>query len=447
MKRTPDSAVTSEEIVEALNKALSSEEFDGADRLKDFLTYVVQESVEGRGGEILGKRIAQDVYGRSAAQDSMTANVVRVDAGRLRRRLDLYYGKEGKEDAVRIHIDRGGYAPRFAYLESSENEQSLASTKGQEREFSASRVAWIATAVAAAIALVVVIIALLPQRSARDVQAQNYETLDRRAEREVLFEVSPASLQAINLAEEARTMMFPATQPTRLLAALTLFEEAIELDPTYFGGFAGAAQASAMFGGLAPTGDRRDEMLSRARTYAEKAVSLDPASAWSQSSLALVNMFERNFDEANRLSQRAVLLDPTDLISLEIDAIVAFFSGDFDRARTSSSPDQHQERSGSRFPWRSVYGNASFYLGDYETAVEFLLAAAENGEPISEISTAHLIASLYASGSRKKAQKYLDEYVVAWPESRLEELMYRLFQDPANADALISELRELGWRG
>ncbi len=438
--------VTSQDSLIALERVLASEEFNGADRLKEFLTYVVQESISGRGDKILGKRIAQDVYGRDTSRESETANVVRVDAGRLRRRLDAYYRTEGAKDNVRIHVDKGGYAPSFSYA--SQREQDSNSTRLSE-EGPKKEVPKTAFLVGSITACVAIAFFAAFQFSKRDIlvaesAAPNAE--ERRVQRGVLFEASPASLQALNLAEEARTMMFPATQPTRLLAALILFEEAIELDPTYFGGHAGAAQASAMFAGLAPLGDKRDQMMVKARTYAETAVDLDPASAWCQSALALVNMFERNFEEANRLSQRAVSLDPEDLITVEIDAIIAFFSGDFDRARTSTAPERHEGRAGTRFPWRNVYGNASFYLDEYDTAVSVLLAAVENGEPVSEINSAHLIASLQASGRKKEAKRYLNEYETAWPESRIEEFMFRLFDDPENARKLISQLTDAGWQ-
>lgn len=65
------------------------------------------EKLSGRGEKIMGKSIAQDVYGRRAEKDIATANVVRVDAGRLRRRLELYYAEEGRGDPVRISIAKG----------------------------------------------------------------------------------------------------------------------------------------------------------------------------------------------------------------------------------------------------------------------------------------------------------------------------------------------------
>lgn len=209
-------------------------------------------------------------------------------------------------------------------------------------------------------------------------------TADRRSvERAVLFETSPRTLQARNLAEEARDMFFPATQPARLTAARILFEAVIELDPTYFGGYAGAAHATAFFRGLAPLGPQRDKVLSSSRAYAAMALELGPSEAWSHSAVALLKLFTREFDEALASSLRAVELEPSDLYVLEFDAIIAFFAGDFVRARASADPEIHGNRTGTRFPWRNVYGNASFYLNEYDRSVAFLLEAAAKGEPVS----------------------------------------------------------------
>lgn len=428
--------VDSETVANALHRVVSSKTFAGADRLKEFLQYIVQQSLEGRGDKILGKHIAQDVYGRLSEKDIATANVVRVDAGRLRRRLDVYYADEGAADPLRIRVAKGGYSPQFEVEPTPGNLTKIPAVR--VRPFA------IGTAVLGSLALLAVYI-LRPEDDP-DSGPQSIQPEARQyAERAALFEQSPAALQARNLAEEAREMMFPATQPARLLAALTLFEKAIELNPDYFGGYAGAAQASAVFGGLAPNGPEREQMLAKARNYAEEATRLAPAEGWSQSALALLLMFEREFDEANRLSKRAVALDPDDLITLEIDAIIAFFSGDFERAIASSDPELHRDRQGSRFPWRNVLGNASFYAGNYDEAAEHLLEAAASGGPVSEINTAHLIAALQASGRTQEAQKLVQEYQETWPDSRVEEFMLRLFQNPEDAEKLMAQMREAGW--
>lgn len=58
-----------------------------------------------------------------------------------------------------------------------------------------------------------------------------------------------------------------------------------------------------------------------------------------------------------------------------------------------------------------------------------------------------LVASLHAAGRVAEARMRLNEYEQTWSESRLEELMARLFKEKRHADRLINELREAGWKG
>jgi TolB-like protein len=73
----------------------------------------VQETLAGRGDRLKGYSIAVQVFERPADFDAQTDPLVRVEAGRLRRRLAEYYQSQGRDDAVRIELPRGGYTPVF----------------------------------------------------------------------------------------------------------------------------------------------------------------------------------------------------------------------------------------------------------------------------------------------------------------------------------------------
>ena len=82
-------------------------------RLKRFLEYVATETISGRGGRLKGVVIAHDVFDKTDPDEAQSTTIVRVEAGRLRRRLDDYYRREGKNDPLRIRIPKGGYAVIF----------------------------------------------------------------------------------------------------------------------------------------------------------------------------------------------------------------------------------------------------------------------------------------------------------------------------------------------
>jgi adenylate cyclase len=109
----PPAEPTNDETVGALNRVLGSKVFDGAGRARDFLAFIVQETLGGRGGRLKGYAIAVQVFERPADFDAQTDPLVRVEAGRLRRRLAEYYQGEGRDDPLRIELPRGGYTPVF----------------------------------------------------------------------------------------------------------------------------------------------------------------------------------------------------------------------------------------------------------------------------------------------------------------------------------------------
>jgi adenylate cyclase len=102
-----------EAVREELGRILASSEFEASQRNRRFLTYVVEEALNGRADRIKAYSIATSVFGRGADFDPQLDSIVRIEAGRLRRALDRYYWTAGQADGVRITIPRGGYAPVF----------------------------------------------------------------------------------------------------------------------------------------------------------------------------------------------------------------------------------------------------------------------------------------------------------------------------------------------
>ena len=108
-------APSGEAVKQELERILASPDFVASDRLKRFLRFVVEEALAGRGDRLHGYPIALEVLGRDASFDPQTDPVVRMEAGRLRRRLERYYLGAGQSDPVRIDMPKGGYAPTFTW--------------------------------------------------------------------------------------------------------------------------------------------------------------------------------------------------------------------------------------------------------------------------------------------------------------------------------------------
>ena len=94
-------------------KVLSSESFHEAFRLQQFFRYVVDKYCEGNAKEINQYSIGVDAFGFGEDFDPLQSSVVRMEAGRLRRRLTLYYATEGAAEELRIEIPKGSYTPQI----------------------------------------------------------------------------------------------------------------------------------------------------------------------------------------------------------------------------------------------------------------------------------------------------------------------------------------------
>jgi serine/threonine-protein kinase len=112
-RSTPSPRVDSREVREGLEKVLASAAFAGAPRVQQFLRFVVEETLEGRVGDLKESVVAVHVFGRRSDFDSHNDSVVRVQATHLRKRLREYYRTEGLSDGIVIEIPPGAYVPAF----------------------------------------------------------------------------------------------------------------------------------------------------------------------------------------------------------------------------------------------------------------------------------------------------------------------------------------------
>ena len=100
-------------VEQQLEKILASSQFIETTRLNRFLQYLVRQSLNGNSDALKGYAIGLDVFDKPDDFDPSIDTIVRVQAGKLRTRLDLYYASEGKDDPLRIVVPKGSYAPVF----------------------------------------------------------------------------------------------------------------------------------------------------------------------------------------------------------------------------------------------------------------------------------------------------------------------------------------------
>ena len=99
---------------EQLRRILESREFKRARRMSRFLEVVVEEALAGRGDSLKEHFLGTAVFDRPASFDPAGDPLVRVEARRLRSKLRDYYASTGAQDALRIGLPTGQYAPEFS---------------------------------------------------------------------------------------------------------------------------------------------------------------------------------------------------------------------------------------------------------------------------------------------------------------------------------------------
>ena len=109
MKAAPSTAACREELEQILKSSL----FASAERLGQFLSYVVEEALAGRSDRIKEYSIGVSVYGKPSDYDPKIDGTVRGEASRLRARLLQFYAGSGRDHKLRIEIPKGAYRPVF----------------------------------------------------------------------------------------------------------------------------------------------------------------------------------------------------------------------------------------------------------------------------------------------------------------------------------------------
>ena len=117
----PDSGcgIAAESVRAQLEKILVGQPFSHSERLCRFLRFTVEEAIQGRAARLKEYQIGVDVFDKKGEYDPRIDPIVRVEAGRLRSKLEEYYRGEGRDDPVLIKLKKGSYAPVFERAEAA----------------------------------------------------------------------------------------------------------------------------------------------------------------------------------------------------------------------------------------------------------------------------------------------------------------------------------------
>lgn len=159
----PQTAQFAEERSE-LDAVLRSGLLNRSPHLVRFLTYVCEHYFEGRSAQIKEYTIGVEAFGRPAEFDPKKDSIVRVEAHRLRKRLETYYAGEGAEHRIKIFIPNGQYAPRFVVSSDTAHEPEAAPAEVPPARPERSSKRWVIAGLAACLFSVLIAAALREAR-------------------------------------------------------------------------------------------------------------------------------------------------------------------------------------------------------------------------------------------------------------------------------------------
>jgi CheY-like chemotaxis protein len=109
------SGADNQEIRLQLARILNSEVFAKSPQLSRFLKHCVEQTLKGQQDYLKEQLLGTEVF-RRVPFDPRLDPIVRVEARRLRAKLDEYYAGEGARDSIVISFQRGDYIPRFVHV-------------------------------------------------------------------------------------------------------------------------------------------------------------------------------------------------------------------------------------------------------------------------------------------------------------------------------------------
>jgi len=121
---SPTHHFSDREIFAQVERLEASQSFAGSERLLQFMRFIVAETLKGNASTLKEAVIGNVIYRRDPPYDPRIDSTVRVEARRLRRKLEDYYLSEGRGDPIRILLPTGSYVPDFEAHASAGNEPS-----------------------------------------------------------------------------------------------------------------------------------------------------------------------------------------------------------------------------------------------------------------------------------------------------------------------------------
>jgi adenylate cyclase len=238
----------------------------------------------------------------------------------------------------------------------------------------------------------------------------------RGNERERLEKVHTHNLEAYELYVRARATPYPPV-PAKIDAARQMFEEVIQRDPGFAGGYAGVGQMlclKSIFGQF----DYRDA-TSKALEMASRGIEVDASFGHAHMVMALAKMLDRDFDGAMAAAEKAIDLQPNDADAHAYLGVIFMISGQPDRAE---APIGNALRLNPQFvagPYLNILCIARSLNHDLAAAADAFERNLGRDGPIGPPILAFAMMIYHGLGQPQKVEEHSNVLAARFPDFRL----------------------------
>jgi tetratricopeptide (TPR) repeat protein len=428
---SPIQALAAKDIRTQVDRVLGSSELAKSQRLQDFLNHITEEFLAGRADRIKGLSIAQAVFSAGKSFDAEANSIVRVEAGRLRRRLAEYYTSAGRDDPIIVDIPKGAYVPRF-----TQNPEISALNKSSQPDHRPGTALTGRWQLFGLVVLVVLLVSSWLYFGARDQSVTGEMNRNKIPEP---FKSSEAEI----LFQQSYMLMMPPQNLARLISSRQLFQRVIEMDSTFVGGYAGKS-ITFSFQVIFIKSENITDDLRQALTLAERAVEVDPESQLGHAVLALALALNAKTDNALDHVQYVIADLPHEEYASAIAATSLIICGEPSKAIDLLSYALKINPSETRTPYLNLLGIAQYVKGDFTEAAESLELNQVRGGPKGPHMDVFLAASYAQMGKDFEAQAIIKKLQRINPKYPVEAWLSNFIKSDVMLQETMNKLYSLG---
>ena len=389
-----------------LARIQASKRFANAPRLRQLLSYLVENSASGNVRNLLEVSIAVEVFGRGGNFDPQSDTIVRVSARRLRVFLADYYKNQGRDDPVLFRIPRGHYRVKISLREPRAKATVRAWLSRPWRRW---------TIPAAALSVLAALIIVGPTRLLPTHETHGADT-DSRASAEFLL----------------GQQLLHRRGPGDLEHAVKEFETAVAQDPDNVDAWIGLASALRILNLHDP--DRYEQTLPRQYEALHQALSLDPLHPEANARMAGLHFSSGDLAGATRYMSQAMEFGGESYLVLGMIAGQERAGGNLERAiELQREATQYRPLDASSF---HNLGYMLYEAGEFDEALGAFYYA-EKINPLGPVQKANIVKALVLQGEFGKAEQKLSQIPPGADRQQATALLQHAYgQDEASRQAL-----------